>query len=44
MGMFVATFLGVVSVVSVFYPDMPAVKAKYEGVWIGNSGARVLYG
>lgn len=31
VGMFVATFLGVVSVVRVFYPDMPAVKARYEG-------------
>ena len=31
LGMFVATFLGVVAVVAVNYPDMPAVKRGYEG-------------
>ena len=31
LGIFVATFLGVVTVVGVYYPDMPSVKRGYEG-------------
>ena len=31
LGTFVATFLGLVAVVGVYYPDMPAVRRGYEG-------------
>lgn len=31
LGTFVATFLGAVAVVGVYYPDMPAVRRGYEG-------------
>ena len=31
LGTFVVTFLGLVTVVEVYYPDMPAVRRGYEG-------------
>ena len=45
LGTFVATFLGLVAVVGVYYPDMPAVKRGYEGGLdreLGGEGALLV--
>ena len=47
LGMFVATFLGVVAVVGMNYPDMPSVKRGYEGGLdreLGGEGALMVSG